>query len=137
MAKVSRECSQSVSFGVFNDRYVSRADVESFLEPRVELGSDVIRAIAVPFFVPASSAIEVSGIYEKMDRPDMPSGQYVLLFQIGYPRMSERESRPDEQPRRLWCKLTVVASDLIKLEILRRNAELDPPDPLVMDGVPA
>jgi len=118
-----------------NDGDVS---VEVHLESEVRLRPETLRAILVPFAVPAAGKLELSGIYEKVDRlVQIPRGKYSLLFQLGRENITGNARAQVGDGDLFWCWLTFVADDLPRPAILRRDADLKPPEPLVMDGEPA
>jgi hypothetical protein len=127
----------SVSFRLPEDYDVARVHVDVFLERDAKVRPDAIRAISVPFSVPISKVIDVSGIYEKVDRSvQVPAGEYALLFQIG-PFLERSEVHVKDELPTLWCELTFIDRVAARPDILKCDPELDPPDPLVLDGKPA
>jgi Competence protein J (ComJ) len=124
---------QSVSFLVFEDGDVS---VEVHVEQEVSLRVDALRAIVVPFEVPHHNEVEISGIYEKSNRVvQIQEGKYALVFQLGYKGTGSRNAK--EQDIQIWCTVSFIPCDSVQPLILKRDADLNPPDLLVMDGKPA
>ena len=124
---------QSVSFLVFGDGD-GKVPVNVLHEDEISLQSGAERAIVVPFAVPDPGRIEIAGIYdEKGQTVQIPPGSYCLVYQLGH----AAEAPSDPEDTGLWASLTFVAKDVCQPRILRKDSELDPPDPLVLDGVPA
>jgi hypothetical protein len=128
---------QSVSFLVFAD-CDGNVPVEVHVESEISLRSDAERAILVPFVVPDAGPIEVAGIYEERGHcVQIPPGRYCLVYQLGHAAKTRREARTGPEDTGLWCVLSFVPKDVCQPFVLRKDSELDPPDPLVLDGVPA
>lgn len=128
---------QSVSFLVFDD-CDGNVPVEVHVEGEISLRSDAERAIVVPFVVPGIGIIEVTGIYqERGEWVQIQPGRYCLVYQLGHTAKTRLEARTDPEDTGLWCLLSFVAKDVCEPSILRKDSELNPPDPLVLDGVAA
>jgi hypothetical protein len=126
---------QSVSFLVPEDGDVP---VDVYIERTLLLRPDALRAIRVPFKVPPDGIVEISGIYEKANRfVQIPEGMYSLVYQLGYRSASGNADGTTESETLIWCTLSFLPSDSTQPAILRRDSELHPSEPLLMDGEPA
>jgi competence protein J (ComJ) len=126
---------ESVSFLLPEDGEVP---VEVHIEREVLLRPDAVRCILVPFNVPPDGRVEISGIYEKANRfVEVPEGTYSLVFQVGSREANHDADNKPEGTALNWCVLTFVPSESTQPAILRRDSELNPSEPLVLDGKPA
>jgi len=83
-----------------------------------------IRVISVPFTVSKAGEVEVASIADGQVLT-IPPGDYQLLFETG-----------DGEPGH-WCRLTFVPGGAMTPRIIRFDAEIVPPDRLIMDAEPA
>ena len=90
------------------------------------VSANVVRAIQVPFRVPASTCIEVASIADAV-RMNLPSQMYTLRFECFNPK-------ENVEPE---VKLTLITNDAPKFEILRADHELSPIGDLLLIASPA
>ena len=117
--------SASVSFGTLADS--GRLVVAIRQSDQVQVESDAVRAIVVPFTVPPSGRISVSDMAED-ESALLPPGYYALLFETGY--------LTDDPVAGMWVRLSFAAEESVEPAILRADPGLNPPDILDMDADP-
>ncbi|NJN57491.1 MAG: hypothetical protein HC879_08305 [Leptolyngbyaceae cyanobacterium SL_5_9] len=121
---------------------------EIYTSETLELQSDTIRAIVVPFTVPQSSRIFVSGSDDLGTAVSIGSGNYQLLFETRYLTVDDTsklagfewyEPEPDEQPQDFapeLIRLTFIpAFEPPKPQFLRSEPDFDPPEELSLNPV--
>ena len=113
----------SVSFATLDD--VGPVYVEVVVAPRLELASETQRGIVVPFTVPESGEVEVSGL-DRGERVLLLPGHYALLFESCLCESGQERAR-----------LTFVESLAVEPAVLRADEALSPWLPLVMAADPA
>ena len=91
----------------------------------VNLRPDSIRAIGVPFLVPAEGLIEIASITDG-HQIQLVGGHYSLVFETGINRSGT-----------MWCHFLFVTASASKAEILRADTDLKAPPILLMEAVPA
>ncbi|KFE64877.1 competence protein ComJ [Hyalangium minutum] len=93
------------------------------------------RAIVVPFEA-AKGGIEICDMYYGSVHPiDLPAGHYALLFEMEYRNPSPDLESSEDKP--VSCRVTFVPSKNVSTAIHKKDAELQPPKVLTLDGQPA
>ncbi|HEY8597906.1 MAG TPA: competence protein ComJ [Thermomicrobiales bacterium] len=103
------------------------------------LRADTIRAIRVPFTIPASGAIEVTCGWGRPDSPPsypIPAGEYALHYSIGHdPTLETAEDRA-AYLRGFWCDLIFVPAEATTPAVIKADDLLSPKYPLLMHAEP-
>jgi hypothetical protein len=114
--------------------------VEVWQASNVEVDSDTVRAILVPFYVSDIASVWVSGTDDRGISVPIPSGHYQLLFQNRYLTDEEMLRLPGFGESYLHftlkpelCKLTFVPiRGEVQPQILRQDEQMRPPSELVL-----
>lgn len=114
---------QSVSFRTLDESGTAKVFVD--VKEQAEVRVDTIRAIQVPFVVPASGEIEIASITNG-SKVKLIHGEYLLLFETGL-----------NEDRTMWCAFSFVREQLAAPAVLRADKELTPSHPLLMEAVSA
>ena len=113
----------SVSFATL-DNSIMQCTVALASHPTMH--ADARRAFSVPFKVSSASSLYVAASLDRWNIR-LPAGDYALYFQHGV-------SIPDH---RLWGELVFVPEPNAVARVLVADAELNPPDPLLLSAQPA
>lgn len=121
---------------------------EIYTSETLELQSDNIRAIVVPFTVPKSNQIFVSGSDDLGTPVYMGSGNYQLLFETRYLTVDDASKlagfewytpEPDEDPQQSapeLIRLTFIPTvELSEPHVLRSELSFNPPQKLCLNPV--
>jgi hypothetical protein len=131
----------SVSFKPLNLSFCLA--VEVWLEDKVYLRPDTVRAILVPFSITSSEGVVITDV-TAADPGDevvlIPEGEYALVFETGF--REEYRNNPEYRGEDIdmlptWCRFTFVPGEGVQAAILRVDAELSPVYPLLMEAQPA
>jgi len=115
----------SVSFGTLHSSGTIRVEVFRYRSFRGD-ASLAERIILVPFAVPEHGAIEIASIGSSAAL-ELPPGDYALTFEHGC-----------DAAGIMWSNFYFCPElGLVKPQILRADAELSPPEVLVMTAEPA
>ncbi|ANE45702.1 competence protein [Paenibacillus swuensis] len=114
----------SVSFGTLADR---TSEVEVAMGESVSVGEDAVRAIVVPFAV-GGEGITISSILSAAYDMEVPQGSYALLFEAV---LIDADAVAGPAAR---YRFTFVPSEQPEPAILKRDEELSPPEPLLMEA---
>lgn len=118
----------SVSFGALSD---STCEVLVRTADQVEEKDEALRSIVVPFTV-RDATIKVASVLSVELQYEIPQNCYELVFHA-----IPLEEATDSGLFRVRYELVFVPSESPQARILKQDAELSPPDPLVMDAEPA
>lgn len=121
---------------------------EIYTSDTLELQSDTIRAIVVPFTIPESSRIFVSGSDDLGTAVSIVRGNYQLLFETRYLTVEDTSKlagfegympQPDDDPQQLapeLIRLTFIPTvELPEPHILRSEPSFNPPQKLCLNSV--
>jgi hypothetical protein len=115
---------ESVSFATLNG--FGWIDIELVTADQVTLKPESQRAILVPFKVPESGLVEISGTNQ---------GKVISLARGNYALVYETASRNEDE---MWCRLTFIpTSEPVEPQILKADPLLSPQYPLLMEAVTA
>lgn len=131
--------SGSVSFNMLNS--CTSSAVEIFLKEEINLKSDTVRSILVPFSVTSSEGIAITNTLpvERYEIVLIPAGDYALVFETGFQEQYRNDQEYQGRFSTLlptWCRFTFVLIKNIQPEILKQDALLSPVYPLFMDTQP-
>jgi hypothetical protein len=118
----------SVSFGTLSD---STCEIKVEQAGQVEEKEEAVRSIVVPFTV-GEETVSVASVMSAELRYPLPPDRYELVFHA-----IPLEKVSDSGLFRVRYELVFVKSDTPRARILKQDAELNPPDPLVMEAKPA
>lgn len=115
----------SVSFGTLENAGPLTAEI-SRSRTFDESASQASRVIVVPFSVPEHGGVELASIASGVSL-ELPAGEYELTFEHGI-----------DEDGKMWARFCFCAVDApVAPRIIRADAELSPPDELVMTAHPA
>lgn len=104
------------------------------------LRTDTIRAIRVPFTIPAGGRIEVTCGWGIREAPSpsypIPAGEYALHYIIGHDPSLETAADRAAYLRGFWCDLVFVPDSAAEPAILQADEDLSPTYPLLMHADP-
>ncbi|MBL8171499.1 MAG: hypothetical protein JNJ50_25280 [Acidobacteria bacterium] len=101
------------------------AEVEVVIKSHIDIKTNTVRAIQVPFTVPENGSIDVASIEDSKSLEINP-GRYTLVFETGFDNYGN-----------MWCSLSFVSAFSEEAKILKADDELNPPPTLVMTANPA
>ena len=116
----------SIGFGLLHD--LGDHFIEIHLNYSFQVQPETVRAISLPFTVPPTGEIEVTDNIH-VQKVAVPSGEYALLFEIGYAHGIVPEERDDAS---FWVRFTFVRQQHVQPAILRADEGLSPAYPLLM-----
>ena len=112
----------------------SDCDMTVQTDSQINLRSDAVRAIQVPFSVAAGQKIIVGSILDETTI-DVAPGGYCLVCELGLlPLKVENRDGDLLEWQDIWCVFTFVPCENADAKILKQDSELRPPTPLCMEG---
>jgi hypothetical protein len=130
----------------FTIGHAADLQVEIWIDDEINLSSEAIRAIYVPFFVRESNTVILEGVVGGTKKVKIPKGKYGLVYEIGFWDQERFNNDPEYAeesyaevvkfgllPR--WCRLIFIPrKSTVKPKILRADPGLSPSYPLLMQA---
>lgn len=120
--------------GFFVETEEPDLSVEIWMDEAVQLASDVVRAIQLPFKVGQEGIVICGGDGGKGTPVVIPVGSYALTFENGYLIDPKSVDPIDVDMLPMWCRLWFNRQDHVEPKILVQDAELSPTYPLCMQA---
>ncbi|MBW4420286.1 MAG: competence protein ComJ [Myxacorys californica WJT36-NPBG1] len=117
-------------------------DIEIWDASEISIQPNAVRAIVVPFSVPMSGSIVITGGTSVVPEHELklPSDEYALVFEYGLREeywQNPEYQEPDALFIPTWSRLTFIPDRSVEPRILRADSDLSPSYPLLMEARPA